>query len=514
MITFVSKSFTKITDSILSQITKGIANERHEYTINRTKYRLANSAVIDVVKIDGTVNGGPYVFQKDLDYRRNGYNVEWTQEGQKPDDHTPFFVNYRLDAPQGITDINPGSVIRNIVESVALEIDFLYAQMNQVYNSGFIDTATGKSLDLIVSMLGITRKEAGFATGEVTFGRNNEPGELDVAYEAHVFNGEERFGLKSISVKGLKKIEGISEGRPTVFMLGEDCEISENEIRWLEGDRKPDTGSVFYVDYTAYEEFIIPIDTRVSNYSRRLENLKIFRTTREAALTRNQEGKWEVEVPVVALTPGKEGNIFAGSINVMPKPVIGIEYVINKKDILNGTDIENDSDLRERAKQALEVAGKATLTSLKTAVQGVEGVTGEVKVVDQPDNVPGIVQIIASGGDEEEIERVINETRSAGIMVELKRPKIVSLDIKLTILVVEGMDVDNVKKQVDKLVRNYFGTLNIDDDVILNHIIKSVLSIEGVRDVRDVTINGIKGNIEMKNDEKCELRTLEISIGD
>jgi len=466
------------------------------------------------VKIDGTVNGVPYVFRKDIDYRQSSNMVEWIQEGKKPDDHTPFFVNYKLDAPQGITDINPGSVIRNLVESVALEIDYLYTQMNQVYNSGFIDTATGKSLDLIVSMLGITRKEAGFATGEVTFGRNNEPGEIEIAREAHVFDGKEQYELKNNSVKSVKKIDGTSGKSQTVFLQSQDYDVSEGEIRWLDVGRLPDTGSVFYVDYTAYEEFIIPIDTRISNYARRPENLKIFRTMREAVLIRNREGRWEVEVPVVALNPGDEGNIFAGHINVMPKPVIGIEYVINKKDIMNGTDIETDSELRERAKQALEMAGKATITSLKSAVQGIEGVSGEVKVVDQPDGIPGIVHIVATGGDEREIKRVINETRSAGIMVEFKRPTIVPLDIKLTIFVVEGMDTDKVRKEVDNLVHEYFGALNIDDDVILNHIIKSVLNVKGIRDVRDVTINDIKDNVEMKPDEKSELRTLEIFIGD
>jgi uncharacterized phage protein gp47/JayE len=470
--------------------------------------------VLEIVKIEGTVNSGPYVFRKDIDYRRSSNMVEWIQDGQKPDDHTPFFVNYKLDATQGITDINPGSVIRNIVESVALEIDYLYAQMNQVYNSGFIDTATGKSLDLIVSMLGINRKEAGFASGEVTFGRNNEPGEIEIAREAHNFDGRERYGLKNISVKSLKKVEGSLGGDQIVFLQSQDYDVSGNEMRWLDGGRKPDTGSVFYVDYVAYEEFKIPIDTRVSNYSRRPENLKIFRTTCESVLARNHDGKWEVDVPVVALASGKEGNIFAGSINLMPKPVIGIEYVINKKDILNGTDVETDPELRKRAKQALEMAGKATLTSLKSAVQGIEGISGEVKVVDQPDNIPGIVQIIASGGDEREIERVINETRSAGIVVEFKRPKIVPVDIKFTIFVVEGMDDDKVGKDVDKLVREYFDTLNIDDDVILSRIIKSVLGVEGVRDVRDVTINSITGNAKIKPDEKSELRTLEIFIGD
>ena len=134
--------------------------------------------------------------------------------------------------------------------------------------------------------------------------------------------------------------------------------------------------------------------------------------------------------------------------------------------------------------------------------------------MDQPDGVPGIVQIIASGGNDPEIERVIEETRSAGIKVEFKRPRIVLLDIQLTILVIEGVERDEVKDKADRMIREYLSTLNIDEDVILSRIIKSVLNVQGIRDVRDVTINGSKENVEMKLDEKGELRTLEIFLED
>ncbi|MCE8426290.1 MAG: baseplate J/gp47 family protein [Candidatus Methanoperedens sp.] len=489
-------------------------NEKHEYTASRTKYRLAHARVLEIVRIDGTVKSSSLIFRKEIDYRQSGNMVEWLHDGEKPDENTPFFVNYRLDAPMIITDINPGSVIRTIIESVALEIDYLYAQMNQIYNAGFIDTATGKSLDLVVSLLGITRKKAGFATGEVTFGRNGEPGEIEVSREAHVYDGKDRYMLKNPMAKIIKKVDGNAGKDQTIFVPGQDYIFSDNAVIWAESGRHPDIGSVFYIDYAANELISIPVDMRVSTYSRRPENLKIFRTTRKEILTKNSEGRWEVEVPVVAMSPGKQGNVFAGSLNVMPKPIMGIEYVINKKDIMNGTDDESDPELRERAKSALEKAGKATLISLKSAVQSVEGVTGEVKVEDQPDGVPGIVQIVASGGDDREIERVIEETRSAGIKVEFKRPIIVPLDIKLSIAVVEGIDRDEVRKEVDRMIRQYLGAMNIDDDVIHSQIIKSALGVQGVKDVHDVTINGKKENLVTNPDEKGEFRTLEIFLED
>ncbi len=72
-----------------------------------------------------------------------------------------------------VTDTNIGSVSRTLVESVSREISGLYDQMELAYNAGFIDTASGKSLDMIVAILGLKRKSAQYATGSVTFSRRN-----------------------------------------------------------------------------------------------------------------------------------------------------------------------------------------------------------------------------------------------------------------------------------------------------------------------------------------------------
>jgi uncharacterized phage protein gp47/JayE len=268
------------------------------------------------------------------------------------------------------------------------------------------------------------------------------------------------------------------------------------------------------VDYTSYQQVIIPADTRVTNYTRIPENLKVFRTARDATLARAPDGIWAADVPVVALNPGRSSNVFAGSITVMAKPPLGVEYVINKHDILNGTNPETDEELRERAKRALEMAGKATLIALKSAIEGIEGVTGEVKVFDQPDGIPGIVQIIASGGSDEVIRQTIDETRAAGIHVEFKRPVIVPLDVALTLKMVEGIDQAKVRDEVEKGIRNYLGSLEINETVVLNRIIQAALSVQGVRDVKDVTINKTKGNVDIRMDERGDLRILELFVED
>ena len=511
---FVRKTYQEITDSILSQITKGIVNERYDFIPNLVRYRLKQPKILDIAAVYGTVRNAPYTFVKETDYRFSGGMLEWVGGAEWPDPGTSFYVNYIIDAPRTITDINPGSITRTLVESIGLEIDYLYAQMDQVYKLAFIDTAHGKALDLVAAILGVVRKPAGFATGEVSFGRKGDLGEIQVKGETFSYDGRPRYRLKQPFVKAMALVEGTCQGVKVRFSQGTDFLLSGDTLEWIAERKKPDLGSPVMVDYTAYVQVTIPADTRVTTYSRLPENLKVFRTARDATLAMTPEGLWEADIPVVALNPGRASNVFAGSLTVMAKPPVGVEYVINKHDILNGTDTETDVEFRERAKRALEMAGKATVIALKSAIEGIEGVSGEVKVFDQPDGIPGIVQIIASGGDDDEIRKTIEETRAAGIHVEFKRPVIIPLDLSLTLKMVEGIDRARARDEVEKGIRSYLGRLEIHETVVLNRVIQAALSVPGIRDVKDVTINKIKGNIEIRMDERGELRMFELFVED
>ena len=79
-----------------------------------------------------------------------------------------------------LTDTQIGSVTRTLLETVGREIATLYDEMNVAYDAGFIDTAGGNSLDMVVSILGIQRKSAQFATGTATFSRRNPAQDVSI----------------------------------------------------------------------------------------------------------------------------------------------------------------------------------------------------------------------------------------------------------------------------------------------------------------------------------------------
>lgn len=68
-----------------------------------------------------------------------------------------------------ITNDNVNSVIRNIIESIMVELDINYYQQQKLYNSISIDDATGNDIDRLVSRYGILRNNAMNVYGVATF---------------------------------------------------------------------------------------------------------------------------------------------------------------------------------------------------------------------------------------------------------------------------------------------------------------------------------------------------------
>jgi uncharacterized phage protein gp47/JayE len=420
-----------------------------------------------------------------------------------------------------ISDLNPGSVVRTLVEAMSREIEYLYLQMEKAYLSGFLETATGDALDFVVSILGIKRKPPQPSSGYVTFGRSTEPEILSVTGEVNLYDGSLEYALKKPSVKEITKIEGTFEAAPITFEKNVDYTLVRNNVRWLPEGKKPDTKTVFSVDYSAYREIVIPKGTNVATFSPKSEEIRVFTIIEETPLTLSKDGKWEIEAPVICTVPGRWGNLLAGTVTVMPQPIQGIEYVINKADITNGVEAEEDSELKERAKHALEFASKATYSSLESAIRSVEGVRS-LFIEDMPEGVPGIVKVIVDGGDMDKILQIIHETRAAGIKVEVFRPKIVYINVSLTLRLAGEVSGTEAVKEAEKRVRSYISSLEIGDDVLFSRIIESALNVKGVWDVIEVRITAHRAdgeivesemeNIEMSNEERAEPRTINISF--
>lgn len=76
-------------------------------------------------------------------------------------------------------DLTQSSAFRHIVDAWSESVENIQEQhLSDVYDSAYVDTATGESLENVVAILGIGRQEAQRATGIVTFSRS-DPAAID-----------------------------------------------------------------------------------------------------------------------------------------------------------------------------------------------------------------------------------------------------------------------------------------------------------------------------------------------
>jgi hypothetical protein len=173
------RDFPEVLDGLLTTLVGGVSAEQHPFPPPGTDdppfgHHLEQPPAADVVSVYGSFNGTSHGFREGVDYllEPGGAVLSWLPDAELPDPGTMLSVSYTSEAARSaLTDLSVGSVVRTLAESAALEIARLYAQLDAVYRAGFIDTASGESLDHVVALLGVERVRGGRATGEVELTR-------------------------------------------------------------------------------------------------------------------------------------------------------------------------------------------------------------------------------------------------------------------------------------------------------------------------------------------------------
>jgi hypothetical protein len=191
---FIDRSYPDIVRDVLTSLTQGVAREVHRVSYDATARPLQVPDIVlerrpvrrvSVVEgfIDGPTPGAEpvrytftlndYELVSDSSDPEDKSHIRFLPFGKKPASNTDVLINYypRSTGPTPLTDLNVGSVARTLVEAVSKEFALLYAQLNLAYDSAFVETATGSSLDRVVALLGYERFRAGRPIGTVTFSR-------------------------------------------------------------------------------------------------------------------------------------------------------------------------------------------------------------------------------------------------------------------------------------------------------------------------------------------------------
>jgi uncharacterized phage protein gp47/JayE len=183
---YAAEPYAQFVEDLLLSLTGGVSRERFVFLAENAPFRLAppGPVVPSTMRVFGQVEGAYHRFVMDTDYELTADSVvEWKANADGapaadavwPDDGTAFYVNYDYQAAPGtsprLSDRNPGSIVRLLSESFAREYAVLSRQLEAVYRAGFLETATGRDLDQLVALVGITRRDRSYAVGTAIFGR-------------------------------------------------------------------------------------------------------------------------------------------------------------------------------------------------------------------------------------------------------------------------------------------------------------------------------------------------------
>jgi hypothetical protein len=194
-VTFIDRTYPDVVRDILTGLTQGVTGEVHRIDDYDPKAKpvqvpdvvLKLRPVRRVSFVSGFVAAAkdgdppvPFTFTP-ADYDLVGdpaaptdrYRLRFLPFGSRPLPQSDLTVNYypRTTDPAPINDLNVGSVARTLVEALARELSLLWKQLDLAYDSAFLETASGPSLDRVAALLSYRRFRAGRPVGTVTFDR-------------------------------------------------------------------------------------------------------------------------------------------------------------------------------------------------------------------------------------------------------------------------------------------------------------------------------------------------------
>lgn len=234
---FINRTYPDIVRDVLTNLTQGVTREVHrvdydaagrppvvpDITLERRPVRRVSYVQGFIAAADPADPPTPYVFTPN-DYDLVGddpsavdlHTIRFRPFGQRPAAGTDLTINYypRTTDPVPVNDVNVGSVVRTLLEAVGRELGVVYAQLNAVYDSAFVETASGDSLDRVVALLGYTRFPAGRPAGSVIFRRRaGSTGSITIPAGTPVTDARDTVRYETVETRTMLAGESVADVR-------------------------------------------------------------------------------------------------------------------------------------------------------------------------------------------------------------------------------------------------------------------------------------------------------------
>lgn len=280
----------------------------------------------------------------------------------------------------------------------------------------------------------------------------------------------------------------------------------ENRCAEFGISRKQGVAAKGQVTFLGSDNVTVPTGTLVTTSG----GLKFI--TSSPAVILNGKGSASIE----AYDFGIKYNVPSNTITLLPSQVAGVIGVSNEAPTSGGADVESDSDLLMRfLLKAGTPATSGNAAHYKIWATEVPGV-GDAEVIPLW-NGPGTVKVVILDSNKRSpskdivsaVQSHIEEERPIGAQVTVEGAEEVPIDISVSLQLLSGADLTEVKTQISNGVQAYLEELAFKDAVVrYTRIANVLLDVEDIVDYKDLTVNLGGSNIEVPEGSVAVLGTV------
>lgn len=194
----------------------------------------------------------------------------------------------------------------------------------------------------------------------------------------------------------------------------------------------------------------------------------------------------QISVQITAYDGGTAGNVAGETINLMITPIAGVDSVNNSQQTYGGIDGESDEVLRRRIMNSYKnVINPANAQFYINTAMQVDGVYS-AGIIPCNRGV-GTVDLFISGQGTtvdsqlvSQVQTIIDKCKSINVDIKVLPAEELKIDIVFDLLIADGYEFDNVKKECVAKVSSYLNSLGVGKCVYLSDIGDILYHIDGV----------------------------------
>lgn len=197
----------------------------------------------------------------------------------------------------------------------------------------------------------------------------------------------------------------------------------------------------------------------------------------------------QISLAAAASTPGADGNVAAGVVNVLSDAPSTLTSVFNPVPFVGGSEPEDTEEYRTRLLEWIRNPQTGSPSDLQAIAESVEGVESATVFPNEPTNGTVTVRISGPGGSipdatvQANVLSALQDFDIANITVYVSAFTAVPTDVTVDVTVSGTYVLADVTPSVQTAITNYINSLSVGETLRISGIVDAVFGLSGIDDV-------------------------------